>query len=283
MTPYILSRRITTLSLIAIVSVLTSLSTLSFQTITQNRLLSPAIMGFDQIYLLIQTTMIVIGIRQSSTAQILLSVFIMVSVMMSLYHYILVKKEESIYILLLLGMILTTFASSLTQALEMILDPNEFSIVQDRAFASINSYHAKSLLVLSVIAILGLWVLYRLKKYMSVLVLGDDLAANLGVNVDKVKRYALYGIALCTSVSTALIGPISFLGLLSVNIARQHVKSERFTDVGKNSVLMSMILLLGTQVIFERVMNFNSSLTVVLNFCGGLYFFYLIMKERFND
>src|SRR5690625_4648986 len=144
-------------------------------------------------------------------------------VIFSLVFYRLLFKGEdnNIYFLLLIGMILGTFFSSFTSFMQVLIDPNEFMVAQDRMFASINNVN-ENLVYLSIILIIVV-VLYfiRFYKYLDVLSLGKDHAINLGVPYDHVVRQLLIIVAVLISIATALIGPITFLGLLVVNIAFQ--------------------------------------------------------------
>ena len=107
-----------------------------------------------------------------------------------------------------------------------------------------------------------------------------DIAINLGVDYDRVLERMFIMIALLVSISTALIGPITFLGLLVVNIAREFIRSYEHRYLLISSTLISVIALIGGQLLVERVINFNTTLTVIINFIGGLYFIYLLLKEN---
>ena len=44
-------------------------------------------------------------------------------------------------------------------------------------------------------------------------------------------------------------------------------------------MLIGSIILIGGQLIAERIMNFDTPISVIINFLGGIYFIYLILKE----
>ena len=110
--------------------------------------------------------------------------------------------------------------------------------------------------------------------------LGRDEAINLGVDYDKMVKNMLIVVIILTSVATALVGPITFLGLLVVNIARQLIASYKHSNLGIVTILISILSLLGGQLLVEQLMNFGVSVSVIINFVGGTYFIYLVMKER---
>ena len=164
--------------------------------------------------------------------------------------------------------------------MQVLIDPNEFMIAQDKMFASINNVNT-NLVYLSIILIV-LVVIYfiRFYKYLDVIALGKDHATNLGVPYDYVVKRLLIIVAILISIATALIGPITFLGLLVVNIAHEFMKTYRHVYIILGSVLISIIALIGGQFIVEKVFVFQTTVSVIINFVGGVYFIYLLLKEN---
>ena len=68
--------------------------------------------------------------------------------------------------------------------------------------------------------------------------------------------------------------------LLVVNIARQLVKTYKHSELGIATGFISVIALIGGQLIVERILNYGMTIGVIINFIGGIYFIYLVMKER---
>jgi len=282
---YILPRRIIKVVAIIITGGAIAFSTTIFMTITNNRILTPSVMGLDSLYLLIQTFIIfVFGskslVMMNSNINYLVSVGIMASFSLILFRILFRGEKNNIYFLLLIGMILGTFFSSLTSFMQVLIDPNEFMVAQDRMFASINNVNTD--LVYLSIALMLLVTLYyaRFNKYLDVLALGKDDAINLGVPYDYVVKRLLIIVAILISIATALIGPITFLGLLVVNVAYEFLKTFRHFYLIIGSILISIIALLGGQFIVEKVFVFQTTISVIINFIGGVYFIYLLLKEN---
>src|SRR5699024_3549268 len=147
-------------------------------------------------YLLTQTFIIYIFGSQSlimmnSNLNYLLSIGVMVIFSLLFYRLLLKGENNNIYFLLLIGMILGTFFSSFTSFMQVLIDPNEFMVAQDKMFASVNNVNT-SLVYLSIILIV-LVVLYyiRFHRYLDVLALGKDQATNLGVPYNYVVKRLL--------------------------------------------------------------------------------------------
>ncbi|RAR45002.1 iron chelate uptake ABC transporter family permease subunit [Paenibacillus sp. MDMC362] len=281
---YALPRRIKKVLAIILTGGAIALSTTVFQTVTNNRILTPSVMGLDSLYILIQTTVIfVFGsftlYKLGGNVNFLINVGAMILFAGVLYKILFKREGNNIYFLLLIGMIFGTLFSSMSSFMEVLIDPNEFQFVADKMFASFNNVKTE-LLVLSVIVV-ALTLLYfaRFAKYLNVLALGREQAINLGVNYDYVVKRLLIVVAVLISVATALVGPITFLGLLVVNVAYEVMKTYRHSYLIAASILISVIALVGGQLVVERVFTFSTTLSVIINFIGGVYFIYLLLKE----
>ena len=282
---YILPRRVIKIVTIILTGGAIAFSTTIFMTITHNRILTPSVMGLDSLYLLIQVFIIFIFgskslVMMNSNLNYIISIGIMILFSLVLFRLLFQGENNNIYFLLLVGFILGTFFGSFTSFMQVLIDPNEFMVAQDRMFASINNVN-EDLVYLSLILII-LTTLYfiRFYKYLDVLALGKDQAINLGVPYEYVVKRLLIIVAILISIATALIGPITFLGLLVVNVAYEFLKTYRHFYLILGSILISIIALIGGQFIVEKIFAFQTPISVIINFIGGVYFIYLLLKEN---
>ncbi|MED4780084.1 iron chelate uptake ABC transporter family permease subunit [Brevibacillus choshinensis] len=283
---YVLPRRLKKILAIVLTGSVIAFSTLVFQTITNNRILTPSIIGLDSLYMFIQTLVIfALGSTTSLTfmnknVNFLISVGVMVLFAGLLYKWLFKREGQNIYFLLLIGLIFGTLFNSLSTFLQLLIDPNEFLRVQDKMFASFNNVNT-DLLIISFVLVIAVGIYFwRYVKYLDVLSLGRDQAINLGVNYDFVVKRFLIIIAILVSIATALVGPITFLGLLVANVAHQFMKTYQHKHLIVGSALISIIALVGGLLIVERVFTFSTTLSVIVNFIGGVYFIYLLLKEN---
>jgi len=282
---YILPRRIIKVVAIILTGGAIAFSTTIFMTITNNRILTPSVMGLDSLYLLIQVFIIfVFGSRtlvmMSNYFNYLLSIGMMILFALLLFNFLFKGEGNNIYFLLLIGMILGTFFSSFTSFMEVLIDPNEFMIAQDRMFASINNVNEDLVYISMILIVIALLYFIRFYKYLDVLALGKDAAINLGVPYDYVVKRLLVIVAILISIATALIGPITFLGLLVVNVTYEFLKTYRHSYIIPGAIFISIIALIGGQLIVEKIFTFQTTVSVIINFIGGVYFIYLLLKEN---
>ncbi|MUK89804.1 iron chelate uptake ABC transporter family permease subunit [Ornithinibacillus sp. L9] len=282
---YILPRRIIKVVAIVLTGGAIAFSTTIFMTITNNRILTPSVLGLDSLYLLVQTFIIFIFganslVMMSSNINYLVSIGIMVLFSLLLYRFLFRGEKNNIYFLLLIGMILGTFFGSFTDFMQVLIDPNEFMVAQDRMFASVNNVNTDLVYISIIIIVAALIYFMRFYKYLDVMALGKEHAVNLGVPYDYIVKRLLVIVAILISVSTALIGPITFLGLLVVNVSYELMKTYRHFYVIWGSVFISIIALVGGQFVVEKIFTFDTTISVIINFIGGVYFIYLLLKEN---
>lgn len=282
---YALYRRIPKIYAMILTGGAIGFSSLIFQTVTNNRILTPSILGIDSLYVLLQTTVVfLLGsssvIISNGNINFIITIASMLLFSSLMYKFIFKKGSKNIFTLLLVGVVCGTLFESLTTFMQVLIDPVEFQVVQDKMQASFNNINTDLLFISSIVIIICIGYVYDYLKILDVMALGRDEAINLGVDYDKMVKKILIVVVLLTSVATALVGPITFLGLLVVNIARQLIVTYKHSVLGISTILISVIALIGGQLLVEQLMDFGVSVSVIINFIGGIYFIYLVMKER---
>jgi iron complex transport system permease protein len=280
---YILPRRAIKVAAMLLVAVAVGVSTLLFQTVTANRILTPSIMGFDSLYILVQTAMaFTLGaaavVAAPPTLQFGAEVLLMVVFSALLYRWMFTGATRSLHLLLLVGVILGSLFRGLSSLLQRLMEPSEFIILQDLFFASFNDVDPALLGVSTAIVAVVCAVVWRARHTLDVLALGRDVAINVGVDHRKVVMRVLLGCSLLVAVSTALVGPVTFFGLLVVSLGYQLCRGFSHAWLLPIVVLIGAVALVGGQLLLEQVFGFSTALSVVIEFAGGILFLYLLLK-----
>ncbi|MBW4721351.1 iron chelate uptake ABC transporter family permease subunit [Saccharothrix obliqua] len=281
---YALTIRARKVAAMVVVGCAVAVSSVLFQTVTNNRVLTPGIMGFDSLFVLVQTLVVYFfgALALSSADPRLLfagQVVFMVVFAGALYRWLFGRRSRDLYVLVLVGVVCGTLFSSLSSLAARLINPNDFVVLQDTLFASFNSVDQDLLVVSAVlVAVVSLWM-GRLFRRLDVLALGREHALNLGVDHRSVVNQVLVAVAVLVSVATALVGPITFLGLLVANVARQLAGVSRHRVVVPASALLAVVALVGGQLVLERVFSLDTALSVIINFVGGIYFIALLIRE----
>ncbi len=282
---YLLSKRIPKVAAIVISGGCVAFASIIFQTITNNRILTPSILGLDSVYSFFQTIVVFIFgsgsiVMSNKNLNFGLSLIGMLLISALLYKVVFSKRDSNIMHLLLVGLIVGTLFRSLTSFMQVLIDPNEYLTLQNKLVASFSNVNV-DILMLSIFIILGITpFIYDDLKLLDVINLGKDQAINLGVDYDKATKKMLLVVAVLTAIPTALVGPITFLGLIIVNVTYQIVKSYKHKYLITVSILISICSLIVGLLFVDKVFSFNTTLSVIINFIGGVYFLYLLLKEN---
>lgn len=145
---------------------------------------------------------------------------------------------------------------------------------------NIRMLNSDIILLAIILMIIIVFVLRKELEVLDVITLGKEQAVNLGVYYDHTIRKLLLGVVLLISVATALVGPISFFGLIVANLSRQMFKTYRHKELISGSALFGIILLTAGQMIVEQVYSYAIPISVFITVGGGLYFLYLLLAQR---
>ncbi len=280
---FALELRATRLLALAQVGVAIAVSTLLFQTVTANILLTPSIMGLDALYLLGQTLLVFVlgGIgyalldpRLKFVAEVGLLMLLALALFLPL-----LRQRVDVNLLLLAGVVAGILFRSLTALLSRLLDPNAFSVVQVASVASFNVVRPDLLAVGLVVTTVGAMLAWRMRHTLDVVSLGPDIAAGLGVERGPVIAGVMLLVAALVAVSTALVGPVAFLGLLVVALAEWIVGTRRHHLLLPASIATALIILVGGQTVLQHGLGGATSLGIVVEFLGGLVFVVLLLAR----
>ena len=260
-------------------------ASLVFQSIINNTIVTPCLLGMNSLYTLIHTAVVFfVGsgsvIAVNANLSFAIDVVIMAIVATVIYSYIFKKTKHNVLYVLLVGTVLTSFFGSIQTTLTRVMDPNEYDTLLTSLVASFNNIN-NEIIVFSVI-LLGAIVFFLRKELalLDVLTLGKAQAINLGVDYDRCIRKLLLGVTLAIAVATALVGPISFLGLIIANLSRQLLRTYRHSQLVLGSMLFGTIVLIGGQLIVEHVYTYAVPVSVFITVGGGLYFLYLLLTRK---
>lgn len=256
-----------------------------FQSIINNTIVTPCLLGMNSLYTLIHTAVVFFigsgsALAVNANLAFAVDVVLMGIVATLLYNYLFRKTNHNVLYVLLVGTVLTSFFGSIQTTLTRVMDPNEYDTLLTSLVAGFNNIN-NEIIIFSVI-LLGAIVFFLRKELalLDVLTLGKAQAINLGVDYDRCIRRLLLGVTLAIAVATALVGPISFLGLIIANLSRQLLRTYRHSQLVLGSVLFGTIVLLGGQLIVEHLYTYTVPVSVFITVGGGLYFLYLLLSRK---
>ena len=282
---YILSLRIPTLAVMMIAAFSIGCASLVFQSIINNRIVTPCLLGMNAMYTLVHTSVVFAvgsGSMMATNANLSFGVDLVVMSVSAtfVYSYMFKKTGNNVLYVLLIGTVLSSFFGSIQSTMIRVMDPNEYDTLLTTLVADFNHVNVEvigfSLLLLIALALF----LWKDLMLLDVITLGKDQTINLGVDYDRTVRRLLLGVVLCIAIATAMVGPISFLGLIIANLARQLLKTYRHGELIVGSALMGMLAIIAGQLISQHVFSYAVPISTFITIGGGIYFLYLLLFQK---
>ncbi len=282
---YVLSLRIPTLVVMLIASFAIGSASIIFQSIINNRIVTPCLLGMNSMYTLVHTAVVfVVGsgsvIATNSNLSFAVDLIVMSVAATFVYSYMFQKTGNNVLYVLLIGTVLSSFFGSIQSTMIRVMDPNEYDTLLTTLVADFNNVNVEVIgfsLTLLVLLVIFLW---KDLKLLDVITLGKDQAINLGVDYDRTVRRLLLGVVLCIAIATAMVGPISFLGLIIANLARQLLKTHKHSHLIIGSALMGMLAIIAGQIVSQHIFSYAVPISTFITIGGGIYFLYLLLFKK---
>lgn len=260
-------------------------ATVVFQTLTANRILTPSIIGLDALYLLSKMVVIYFlgsaaQLAQPPQWQFYIDTALMTATAAVLFATFLPLLARDIYRLLLIGIIFGVLCNKLTDLMARMIDPTDYTRFQAIAYARFDS--ARADLILPAVLIIGACLawLWHKRHVLDILALGREQAINLGINYPREQLTLMLTVALLVAVSTALVGPTLFFGLLVSALAYRLFPVPYHAIHLPAAALIACATLVIGQTLFERVFHYTATLSILIEGIGGIVFLYLLLARK---
>lgn len=282
---YVIPKRLTRLAAMVIAGVCIAYASVIFQTIAGNRILTPAIMGYEAIYLLFQALLILVLGTQSLVllgrdGNVLLSIVLMLGYSWLIHRWLFRGGRNNVYLLLLIGLVLSMVMATFTQFIQLKISPGEFSIFQGFNYASFNKARPAQVIYSGLLAGAVCLVVQRTLPVLDVLSLGRDQATSLGVDYLRSMSLQLALIAILVAVSTSLVGPTAFMGVFVANITYALARTHRHRVTLPMASAIAIAIFIIAQYLVEQMFNYNTSVSILINLVCGVYFLALMVRTR---
>ena len=282
---YILGLRLPTLVCMVIAAVAIGAATLIFQSIVNNQIVTPALLGMNSIYTFLHTAVVfVVGtgspLYLNPNLSFCVDLITMGIVATLVYWYLFKKTGHNILYIMLIGTVLSSFFGSIQSSMIRIMEPDEYDTLLTTLVADFNNVNGEIITIAIVcLLLIGIFLIPDLRQ-LDVIAMGRNQAINLGVDYDHAIRRLLFGVVLCVAVATATIGPVSFLGLIVANLSRQIMKTYKHTHLILGASLLGMIALVGGQMVSQHIFHFTVPVSTFVTIGGGIYFLYLLLYKK---
>lgn len=280
----VVRRRMIALVAMIIAAICQGLSTVTFQSITNNKVITPSLLGFEALYSTIHTsTMFLFGVSTfmsfNGIGSFLFQVVAMVLMSLILYGWLLSGKYGDLQLLLLVGVIMGTGLRSLSSFMRRLLAPSEFDILQARLFGSVNNADSAYFPIAIPIVIIVALLLLAYSKKLNVLSLGKNVGTSLGVNHQLSVIFSLVLVSVLMSISTALLGPLTFYGFLVATLSYQAAPTYDHRYIFPMALAIGFLILTGAYFFMYHVFNAQGVVSIIIEMFGGITFLIVILRK----
>ncbi len=276
--------RVTSVVVMAIVAFCQATATVSFQTVTHNRILTPSIMGFESLYVAVQTAAVFFLGAAGITAlmgvtQFVLQIALMVLLSVLLYGWLLSGRYGNMQVMLLIGIILGAGLGSVSTFMQRLLTPSDFDLLTARLFGSVTNADASYLPIAIPLVLVAGGLLFLRSRRLNVISLGKDASLNLGLSHRAETMKMLFLISILMAVSTALVGPMTFLGFLVATLSYQFADTYDHKHIFPVAFLTGFVILSGAYFVMKNLFYAQGVVSIIIELVGGSVFLYVILRK----
>lgn len=280
----IAQRRADSVTAMAIVAVCQAMATVAFHTVTNNRILTPSIMGFESLYVAINTATIfflgAVGLNEArNLGTFLMQMAIMIALSLLLYSWLLTNRTNNMHAMLLVGVVIGGGLGSLSTFMQRMLTPSEFDVLTARLFGSVNNAETEYYPFAIPIVVLATLALFLNSRRLNVISLGRDASTNLGVNHKTNAIFTLVLVSLLMATTTALVGPMTFLGFLVATLAYQFAETYDHRYIFPMAVATAFFVLTSAYFLMQHVFYAQGVVSIIIELVGGSVFLFVILRK----
>lgn len=253
----------------------------SFQGLFKNPMADPYIIGISSgaalgaAFAIVMHLPNIIGqyaIPLSAFIVSLLSIFIV-------YNIAREGHKVTIYNLLLSGVALGSFLSALMSLL-MVINSREMSQIVYWLLGSFSMKNWSHVQIAAPLIILGIISLNFFNRELNVMLFGDDTAHNLGIDIEKTKKYILVFSSLIVATAVSVSGTIGFVGLIIPHTVRLITGPDHRILMPVSAIIGGIFLVMADTLARTILNGTEIPIGIVTALFGGPFFIYLLKRKN---
>ena len=183
--------------------------------------------------------------------------------------------------LLIVGIMFGQLSGSLVTILQNSSDPDSLKLFVVWTFGSLSAVTWNYMWVMLPIVIVGLTIVFAIQKPLNALLLGENYAQGLGVNVGRTRFLIITAIALLAGATTAFMGPIAFIGMAVPHLVRGLLQTSNHQLTIPGSILVGASLLLLCDLVCQLPADgYTLPINAVSALVGAPIIIWIILKNR---
>ena len=183
--------------------------------------------------------------------------------------------------LLIVGIMFGQLSGSLVTILQNSSDPDSLKLFVVWTFGSLSTVTWNYMWVMLPIVIVGLAIVFAIQKPLNALLLGENYALGLGVNVVRTRFLIIMAIALLAGATTAFTGPIAFIGMAVPHLVRGLLKTSNHQATVPGTILVGASLLLLCDIVCQLPANgYTLPINAVSALVGAPIIIWIILRKK---
>ncbi|WIV11816.1 iron ABC transporter permease [Proteiniborus sp. MB09-C3] len=278
----VLSIRLPRILLAALVGSVLAVVGSSYQAIFKNPMADPYVMGVSSGAAFGATIGIVLGLNKGVFGFGITSIFAFVGALITtiiVYNLARVGNKISTTSILLAGIVMSSILSA-GVSIMMIFNHDELASIVSWTMGSFNGASWKQIGVIVVPVAAGLVFLVSLSREMNAIVMGEEDAQNMGVNVERVKKMILVTASLLSACVVSVSGIIGFVGIIVPHLFRLLFDADHKMLLPVSAIGGGIFLLLSDTLARTIVPGTEIPVGIITSIFGGPFFLYLLKKSK---
>jgi iron complex transport system permease protein len=191
------------------------------------------------------------------------------------------NKVRNTMSILIIGLMFGSFTSAIISILAYFSEAQEIQLFLFWSFGSLGNLSWNELVVFIIIYSIGMLATLAIIKPLNSLLLGENYAKSLGVNVKKNRNIILIITCILTGVITAFAGPIAFIGLAVPHVARMIFTTSNHKILIPAVLLLGAIIMLICDVIAQLpTSEFTLPINAITSLFGAPIVIWLLIQKK---
>ena len=266
-----------------------SISGLLMQTLFRNPLAGPYVLGLSSgsslgvAFILLGSSFLPVsvnGLFASNFSIVLASC--MGSLVVLGFILMAIKKLRDTSMVLIVGLMFSSFSGAIINVLSYFSNAEQLQKYTFWSMGSIGNLTLSQLVILGICVIIGLVISMLSIKSLDAMLIGENYAKSIGVNISKSRLWIIIATAIFAGSITAFAGPIAFVGLAVPHIAKLILQTSSHKTVFVATLLLGAIIMLLCDLISQMPgANFTLPINAVTSMIGAPMVIWLISKRKF--
>ena len=265
-----------------------SISGLLMQTLFRNPLAGPYVLGLSSGSSLgVAMVILGAGMVPAFAAEFLLSSYgiILASCLGSFFVLIMVlivsRKLRDTMTILIVGMMFSSFTSAIVGVLTYFTSAEQLQKYTFWSMGSIGNVSWQNILILAIAVIIGLLLSLVSLKPLDALLLGENYARSLGLNISKTRYIIIIATSILAGSITAFAGPIAFIGLAVPHLAKLLFQTSNHKILFWSTLLIGAIIMLFCDMVSQLPgFDFTLPINAITSIIGAPIVIWLLIRKK---